>query len=238
MNHPDHPPATKTSRYWGSRIRIRVNRRFLDLCRTLHIYLSMFGLLVMFLFGFTGFTVNHEDWFGATTPRVQESESQTPVELLTRNDRLKIVEHLRATLKISGALTAFDDLDDRFSVGFKEPGQIWEIEITRNTGVTRVHHEIFNLAAVINNLHRGRYSGEAWRWIIDISAILIVMACATGMVLWLVLPRRRIVGALALALGVLGTVLIYHFLVPGSDTALAPAHSSGKTAPATLEPVR
>ena len=43
-----HPP---NDRYWGSHIRIRINRRFLEFCRTLHIYLSMFGLLVMFAVG-------------------------------------------------------------------------------------------------------------------------------------------------------------------------------------------
>ena len=230
MSQPDHPPAANPSRYWGSRFRIRVNRRFLDYCRTVHIYLSMFGLLVMFLFGLTGFTVNHEDWFGATTPRVRESEVRTPGDLLARNDRLGIVEHLRGTLRITGAMTAFDDLDDRFSIGFKEPGQIWEIEIEKNSGMTRVHQETFNFAAVINNLHRGRYSGAAWHWVIDISAVMIVIACATGMVLWLVLPRRRVIGALALVAGIIGTGLIFYFLVPGADVRLGPAGSTSNAA--------
>jgi uncharacterized protein len=223
VNSSPRPRTVNPSRYWGSRIRIRLNRRLLDYSRTVHIYLSMFGLLVMFLFGLTGFTVNHEDWFGATTPRVHESEVRLAVELLTRNDRLAVVEHLRRSLRITGAMTAFEDLDSRFSIGFKEPGQIWEIEIEKGTGVARVHRETFNFTAVINNLHRGRYSGAAWRWVIDISAILIVMACGTGMVLWLVLPRRRVIGALALVLGVIGTGLIYLLLVPGADVQLNPA---------------
>ena len=235
MSETDHPPAPNRSRYLGSRIRIRINRRFLDYCRTIHIYLSMFGLLVMLLFGLTGFTVNHEDWFGATTPRVRESEIRTPVDLLARKDGLRIVEQLRAELKITGAMTAFDDLDDRYSVGFKEPGQIWEIEIEKSTGVTRVHQETFNFAAVINNLHRGRYSGAAWRWVIDISAIMIVVACATGIVLWLVLPRRRVIGALALASGILTTLLIYSFLVPGSDVRLNSSNSSTNSVSPGLE---
>ena len=180
----------------------------------------MFGLLVMFLFGLTGFTINHEDWFGATSPRVVESETTVPVELIAKKDNLRLVERLRSTLQIAGAMTAFDDLDDRFSIGFKEPGQIWEIEVEKITGVAKVHHETFNFTAIINNLHRGRYSGAAWRWVIDISAILIVVACGTGIVLWLALPRRRVLGAIALALGILGTVFIYRVLVPGADVRL------------------
>lgn len=227
-----HPP---NDRYWGSHIRIRINRRFLEFCRTLHIYLSMFGLLVMFLFGLTGFTINHEDWFGATTPRVRESEIKLPPDLLAKNDRLGIVEKLRSDLKISGAVTAFDDLDDRFSVGFKEPGQTWEIEIEKASGATKVHQEVFNFTALINNLHRGRYAGATWRWVIDVAAILIVLACATGMVMWLVLPRRRVIGAMALVCGIIGIVLIYYFLVPGADVRLNPASSSVNPASPRLE---
>ena len=235
MKSTNSPPP---SRYLGSFIRIRINRRFLDLCRTLHIYLSMFGLLVMFLFGFTGFTVNHEDWFGATTPRVLQSEVKIPVGLISKNDKLGIVENLRGTLKITGAMTAFDDLDDRFSVGFKDPGQIWEIEIEKASGATRVHHEMFNSMALINNLHRGRYAGQAWRWVIDVSAILIVLACGTGMVLWLVLPRRRVIGALALASGILGTVLIYNYLVPGKDSRLPLDNPPATAASNSAQPPR
>ena len=222
MSSPDHPPANNPSRYWGSHIRIRLNRRLLDYSRTLHIYLSMFGLLVMFLFGLTGFTVNHEDWFGATKPHVHESEGRTPVELLAQHDGLRIVEQLRSTFKITGAMTAFDDLDDRFSVGFKEPGQIWEIEIEKATGVTKVHQEMFNFVAVINNLHRGRYAGTTWSWVIDIAAIMIVMACGTGIILWLALSRRRIIGALAILIGIVVTVVIYACFVPGADARLSP----------------
>jgi hypothetical protein len=238
VSSPDQPPVTNPSRYWGSHIRIRLNRRLLDYSRTVHIYLSMFGLLVMFLFGLTGFTVNHEDWFGATTPNVHESEGRTPVELLAKHDGLRIVEHLRSTFKVAGAMTAFDDLDDRFSIGFKEPGQIWEIEIEKATGVTKVHRETFNFAAVINNLHRGRYSGAVWRWVIDISAIMMVVACGTGMVLWLALSRRRIIGALALVLGIIGTVMIYAYWVPGADAPLNPAATIASPAPGQPEAPR
>ncbi|MEI6861899.1 MAG: PepSY-associated TM helix domain-containing protein [Verrucomicrobiota bacterium] len=199
-----------------------VNRKLLHLFRTLHIYLTMLGVFVMLLFGITGFTVNHEDWFRATIPRVVESTAQTPLELVAKKDALRIVEHLRQSQHVTGAMTAFDELDGKFSVGFKSPGQIWEIEIDKATGATRVHEETFNFFALINNLHRGRYSGAAWRWVIDLSAILIVLACATGFVLWLALPKRRKLGVLVLLLGTLGVVAIYLALVPGQDAPVEP----------------
>lgn len=196
---------------------MQINRKFLAFCRTIHIYLTMLGLFVMLLFGITGFTVNHEDWFGATTPHLTETDGQTPLELIAKNDPLHIVEHLRTTFKIHGAMTSFDALEDSLSIGFKEPGQVWEVEIEKSTGKTSVHSEAFNFVAMINNLHRGRYSGPSWKWVIDISAILIVIACFTGVVLWMVLPKRRKLGLAAMLGGTIVTVAVYIWFVPGPD---------------------
>jgi hypothetical protein len=195
-----------------------MNRTFLNVCRTIHIYLTLVALAVMLLFGVTGFTINHEDWFGATTPRVRDEEGTTPAELMAKNDRLMIVEHLRKTFKITGAITTpIDDGEDRMSISFDRPAERWTVEIQKPSGATSVHHEMFNWVAVINDLHRGRASGLAWRWVIDISAILIVLACATGVVLWLALPKRRKLGIAFLIVGTVLTYGVYHFLVPGAD---------------------
>ena len=199
-----------------------ISRKILHLSRTLHIYLTMLGVFVMLLFGITGFTIDHEDWFRATTPVVTETTAQMPPDLVAKKDALRLVEYLRQSQHITGAMTGYDELDDKFSVGFKTPGQIWEIEIDKATGATRIHEETFNFVALINNLHRGRYAGGSWRWVIDVSAILIVLACMTGFVLWLALPKRRQFGVLVLLLGTLGTLATFWALVPGSDVKLEP----------------
>ncbi len=208
---------------------MHINRKLLSFSRTVHIYLTMLGLFVMMLFGITGFTVNHEDWFGATTPRVTETDGQTPAELVAKKDALRIVEHLRQNWRITGALTGYDELDGKFSLGFKEPGRLWEVEVDRPSGRTRVHAEAFNFFALINNLHRGRYAGPGWRWVIDLSALFIALACATGLVLWLALPKRRQLGVLALVVGTLGVVGIYLALVPGPDAAVSNAPPEAAT---------
>jgi hypothetical protein len=198
-------------------VRIHIDRRLLSFCRTIHVYFTLLGLGVILFFGLTGFTLNHEDWFGATRPVITDTSGQTPVELLAKGDNLRIVENLRATLRVTGAMTDFAEEGGKYSISFKEPGQLWEIEIEKTTGKTRIHNEAYNFAAVVNNLHRGRYTGPAWSWIIDISAGFIVLACLTGIVLWLALPRRRRMGVTALLLGTIGLLLIYHFFIPGPD---------------------
>lgn len=191
----------------------------------------MLGLLVIFLFGITGFTINHEDWFGATDPRVNEVSGRTPAALIAKRDNLAIVEQLRKTFLISGAVTSFEEFGEEYSLTFKQPGEIWEIVIKKADGQTSVHHEMFNFAAIINNLHRGRYSGGAWHWVIDLSSLLIVLACVTGFILWLALPKRRRLGVIYLTLGAAGTLAVVYFLVPGPDINLSAAPTEAPAAP-------
>jgi uncharacterized protein len=199
-----------------------VNKTLLSVSRAVHVYLTMLGLLVMLLFAITGFTINHEDWFGALIPRRVEHRGEVPLALLAPQEDLRLVEHLRKAFGVRGAMTSFTGFPEEVAVAFKEPGQTWEFSIDRGTGRVMAQNERYNFTAIINNLHRGRFTGPAWRWVIDFSALLIVLACATGFVLWLALPRRRQLGIAFLALGTVGTMAVIYFLVPGPDIERAP----------------
>jgi hypothetical protein len=191
-----------------------MNRTFVAWTRTIHIYLTMAALGLMLFFAVTGFTVNHEDWFGATTPRTRNVSGVTPAEWVKAEDRLRIVEHLRSQFGVNGAMTDFESDEEKFRVVFKGPGRVCEATISRPDGKTEVEIKSFGLAGRINDLHRGRDAGEPWRWVIDASAALILLAAATGVILWLALPKRRNVGIVALVLGVALSVAFYWALVP------------------------
>ncbi len=223
MKAPRAQPAEKsTPKPW------RVNRRLLDFCRTAHIYLTMLGLLVLLLFGFTGFTLNHENWFNAATPRVSESKAQVPLELIARKDTLRLVEYVRQSQHISGTMTGFDDNEDSYTASFRAPGQYWDVDIAKATGEATLRIEAYNFFAVLDNLHRGKYTGIGWRIIMDVCAALIVLACVTGVVLWLALPKRRRLGVAALAVGTVAALLVYLLFVPGPDE-VRPAQPTATT---------
>lgn len=191
-----------------------MNRTFLAWTRTIHIYLTMAALALMLFFAVTGFTVNHEEWFGATTPRVRNVTGTTPAGWVKGEDKLRIVEHLRSQMGVSGAMTDFETDEDKYHVVFKGPGRVCEATIARPDGKTDVEIKTFGLTGRINDLHRGRDAGEPWRWVIDASALLIVLACITGVILWLALPKRRKLGIAWLLAGVAGSVAFYWWLVP------------------------
>lgn len=195
-----------------------INKTLLSVCRSVHIYLTMLGLLVMLLFGITGLTINHEEGL-MSAPRVSESEGKVPLELIASSDPLRIVEHVRNTFKIRGAMTDFTDVEDEFAIAFREPGEVWDITVMKRTGEVIARNEQHGFVAIINNLHRGRYTGPAWSLVIDFSAILIVLACLTGFVLWLALPRRKQLGIFFLASGTVATMAIIYFLIPGPDVS-------------------
>lgn len=202
-----------------------MNKTLVAFCRAVHIYLTMLGMLVMLLFSVTGLTINHEEALGATEARVEEKSARLPSALLTPLDEPGIVAHLRETWNVRGALTNFTVLRDELALAFKAPGEVWDISIMRRSGEITARREKYGFTAIINNLHRGRYTGPAWSWIIDFSAVLIVLACLTGFVLWLALPKRRRLGIALLVLGTAATMAVIYYFVPGPDIGLTPESS-------------
>lgn len=194
-----------------------MNRFWINLCRTLHIYLTLLGLLVMFFFSVTGIVLNHDEWFMGQEPQMVERTTTVDPALIQKDDKLAIVEKLRASDGVRGALASFDDLPDALSLRFESPGQVFNIEISKADGKTRINNEIHSLWALLGNLHTGRSAGAGWKWVLDITAGLVAIACVTGLILWITLPKRRKLGIIALAIGIVGTVVIYWICVPGGD---------------------
>ena len=157
--------------------RRKLSIRFAKLMRWLHIYLSMFGLATVFFFSVTGITLNHPDWVFGQVERRREAEGQVDLKWISREiaatnsraggpaDRsqevakLDVVEHLRKTQAIRGALAEFRVDDSECMVSFKGPGYSADAFIDRESGhynLTEIDH---GLIALINDLHKGRRHG-------------------------------------------------------------------------------
>ena len=77
--------------------------------RLTHIYLSMFGLLIVLFFAVTGFTLNHTEWFGWDESQQRQVEGSIAAKHFEPLDKLMIVESLRKDFQVRGAMTSFDD---------------------------------------------------------------------------------------------------------------------------------
>lgn len=220
-----HPPiaiATK-QRKESKALKLRI----VHWARWLHIYVSMFGLLSVLFFSITGITLNHPDWFfsGAQSLRHEEGrmdaawlglpETEEGEDVETEAvSKLEVVEHLRNTHGIRGALSEFTIDEFECVVAFKGPGYSADAYIDREDGTYTLTESYAGFVAVMNDLHKGRDSGAGWKWLIDISAIILTLASATGLILMIYLKKCRRTGLVTAAVGGALLVLVYFIFVP------------------------
>lgn len=190
------------------------SQKALKAVRAVHIYLTMFALLLLLFFGATGFMLNHADWFGLEEVRTHTAQGALPQKMVDEIDKLAIVEKLRSDFGAQGALDSFEVEPEQLRVIFKRPATRTEASIARRDGRLQATTESHGTAAVLTDLHMGHGAGAAWRWVIDITALLLLGASLTGLTLWISLPRRRRVGLAALAVGLFASALTYVLLVP------------------------
>lgn len=198
--------------------------------RWLHIYLSMFGLAVVLFFSVTGLTLNHPNWFFSQAERSIQGEadiepkwlhveaatptSASPGDLSHEVARLEVVEYLRKTHAIRGALAEFRVDERECMVSFKGPGYAADAFIDRESGHYNVTQTYHGFIAVINDLHKGRDTGPVWSVLIDGSAVLLTVISLTGLVLLFYLKLRRVSGLVVVALGTIVVSAAYFLWVP------------------------
>jgi hypothetical protein len=174
----------------------------------------MFGLQAILFFSLTGFMLNHEDWFGFSEPVTTESEGRFPAEQLQSPRELLIVEELRQKWGASGALASIEIQSDEIRAVFKSPGRRFEAVIQRPDGQIKVSRESHGFSGRITELHRGEDSGPVWSFMIDMTAVVLVLTSLTGLTLWLLIEKWRKLGLLCLGTCAGMGAVIYYFFVP------------------------
>jgi len=202
---PRTPPHDQRFLHW--------KRRFAHLARWLHTYLSMLSFAILLFFAATGLTLNHAEWFEGqgNTARYQGALDtawlKTPDPKGVAQD--KIVAFLRLAHGVKGDVSEINVDETQCEVLFKGPGYEADASIDRGTGKydLRVTHS--GLIAVLNDLHKGRDSGNKWSAVIDFSAVLMTLVSLTGLTLIFFLNKRRLTGLVIAATGALLCYLSY-----------------------------
>lgn len=189
-------------------------RKLAPAARWLHIYLSMATFAILLFFAVTGLTLNHTEWFADQQKTVQSMGALDKSWIAGEPDKLRIVEHLRATHGVRGAMTDFRVEETQISVSFKGPGYTADVFIKRPLGVYDVTETRMGTVAVWNDLHKGRDSGPVWSKLIDGSAIFMILVSITGLVLIFFLQKKLVSGMATLTAGAAVCYLIYRLAVP------------------------
>lgn len=205
------------------------SNQFAAAVRWLHIYVSLLAFTALVFFGVTGVTLNHPDWFiSGDTQIVDDLQGELKLawvqpeghELAPADgsepyvEKLEIVEHLRATHHLRGAVSEFRPDERECMILFKGPGYAADVIVQRDTGKYNVTVTKMGAVAIMNDLHKGRDTGPAWSMMIDAISIITVFVSVTGLILIFYLRRKRVSGIVTAVVGTIGLIAVAAWWIP------------------------
>lgn len=205
------------------------NKKFQIWARRLHIYVSMALLASMLFFAITGITLNRPHLFVSENALVEEREILLPKNLFDSTEgkftpkKALLLAYLSEQGQLSGtpsSMQVFAEVEDgeliegEVSLDYKGPGYNGTVFIDMVTLQANIETTDYGVVAVLNDLHKGRNSGEVWAWFIDISAWLMMFFILTGVCLLVPKKKSFKLGVKWTVFGSLVSLLIYFFAVP------------------------
>jgi len=157
-------------------------------------------LIAMLLFSVTGITLNHASEIAAT-PTVITREERLPAPVLARlassPDSEKaplptvVSEWLRDEMGVRTDGQQAEWSEDEVYVSMPRPGGDAWVSIDRESGEVQYEHTDRGVISYLNDLHKGRNTGPAWGWFIDVFAAACVLFAGTGLFLLKMHSGRR-----------------------------------------------
>ena len=155
------------------------------------------------LFSLTGFTLNHADDIGAQ-PQVTTRTTVLPDDLRGQLEALasnsdsppselpgSVTQWLRSEMSIVNSESTPEWSADEVYVSLPRPGGDAWLSIDLLSG--EVTHELTDRGWIsyLNDLHKGRNTGAAWSWFIDIFAFATLIFSITGLFLLQMHSKHR-----------------------------------------------
>lgn len=163
---------------------------YLGSIRQWHWISSAVCLFGMLLFAITGITLNHAADIRATI-KVQNIEDSVPLAVLNTTQGLQqgpLPTVFRHWLQTEHAIAVGDThvaewSDDEVYLSLPRPGGDAWLSLDRASGELLYEKTERGWVSYLNDLHKGRNTGQVWFWFIDVFAIACMVFCLTGLVL-------------------------------------------------------
>jgi hypothetical protein len=190
--------------------------------RKTHGWIGMWGAALGLLFGTSGILLNHRNLMKIPAVQNQESTVQIPLPSPAPADAGAMAAWLQRSLaqtvepgKVKADRArpvAWGDKavtqPERWSASFTAPNSNVQAEYWVGNNFVTVKRNDTNVFGVLSNLHKGTGMSVAWILLVDTLAGSIIVLSITGVLLWALMTRRRMVGtaigatSLALVLGI------------------------------------
>jgi hypothetical protein len=170
--------------------------------RTLHQWhwiSSAVCLVAMLLFSVTGITLNHSSVIEAKPQTLNRTVDMPPSLLKALGKRGEgsaplpgsVSDWLNDVLPVAIGEQPAEWSEQEVYLSLPRPGGDAWLSIDRTTGAVEYERTSRGWIAYLNDLHKGRNAGAAWRWFIDIFAIACLVFCITGLFLLQMHARQR-----------------------------------------------
>lgn len=201
-----------------------INKRALySTSRALHIYISTALFFLLILFCVSGIVLNHVDWLKNDKSNGQVTAT-IPAELVTKanaqlNTLPSLYPEIEAYLATQYSLTKVKSIewekeDALVMLDYPLPAGFAYAELDFATGELNLDYQTGGFLSLIGDLHKGRHSGAVWSWVIDISAVLMIIFAITGMIILFQNRKKRLAGIWITVLGIATPLVIYLCWVP------------------------
>ena len=173
-----------------------VSRRRAYWLKTLHQWhwiSSALCLLGMLLFAITGLTLNNASSINVS-PTVTTRDAQLPPTLLAQLKSVKpddkhapvplpVAQWLDSEVHVQVAGRNPEWSPDELYVSLPRPGGDAWVSIDLTDGAIEYEQTDRGWISYLNDLHKGRHTGTAWSWFLDIFAVACLVFSITGLVL-------------------------------------------------------
>ena len=184
-------PARKKTRKWRT--------WWLKQLHSWHWISAAVSLIAMLLFSVTGITLNHAASIGAA-PTVKTLSGTLPPPLLKAlatpaasdapvPDQVAQAVADRVGLDPSGKPGEWSDAE--VYVAMPRPGGDAWVSIDRASGKISAEITDRGWISYLNDLHKGRNTGKAWFWFIDVFAVACILFTITGLLLLQLHAKHR-----------------------------------------------
>ncbi|MEW9855023.1 PepSY-associated TM helix domain-containing protein [Novosphingobium sp. M1R2S20] len=167
---------------------------------TWHWVSAAVSLAAMLLFSITGITLNHAASISAE-PQVTQSSGLLPAAVLAQlpaaNDGDaplpdEVAHEIARIAPLDPAGYAADWSDEaEVYVAMPGPGRDAWVSIDRTSGEVSAEKTERGWISYLNDLHKGRNTGDAWFWFIDVFAVACIVFTVTGLLLLQLHARHR-----------------------------------------------
>jgi hypothetical protein len=182
---------------------------FLKWLRKMHGWIGLWGAALGLLFGGSGILLNHRNVLKIPAVQKQESTIQLPLPSPQPADAEALAAWLQQSLALARAAgnvkadkarpVAWGDRaltqPARWSATFTAPDSSVQAEYWVGNSFVTVKRSETNAFGVLSNMHKGTGMNLGWVLLVDTLAGSIILLSITGVLLWTMMTRKRLVGA-------------------------------------------